>query len=310
MQVKVNILSGLLRDLEAEIGTRDVSRLVLNALVDSIKVLEVSDPRGFCEQFGQLFEVLSKTEPKFGILNFHFANMKKSFAKNICHGDYCDAEWRKFAITTIETILKEDQGNKEAITKNAEKIDVENKTILIHDHSHTVQDVLCHYKRLGKHFKVLIAEQDFDKTHNNIERMHAAGIPFQVVPAYMLSHVHDQIDMCFFGALTLKDTMTFVMDPGTHGIISEFHYVKVPVYMFMDTTKFSLWKSKQRGDIFIHKHMRKHHSKEIEYERVKYSHDRVPAELFEKIVTNAGVFTPARLKALFMKKMKEAEKAK
>jgi translation initiation factor 2B subunit (eIF-2B alpha/beta/delta family) len=115
----------------------------------------------------------------------------------------------------------------------------------------------------------------------------------------MLSHIHDQIDMVFFGALTLKDTMNFVMNPGALSIITEFHLEKIPIYMFMGTDKFSLWKSKKRGEIFIHKHKRTHIHKPIEYERIKYSHDRVPAKLFKKIVTNEGVLTPLKLKKVF-----------
>jgi translation initiation factor 2B subunit (eIF-2B alpha/beta/delta family) len=115
----------------------------------------------------------------------------------------------------------------------------------------------------------------------------------------------DNIDMVFFGALTLKDTMDFVMEPGTHGVASEFYAENVPMYMFIDTSKFSLWKSKQRGEIFIHKHTRTHCSKPIEYERIKYSHDRVPAKIFSKIVTNEGIFDADGVKDLFEKRLKQ-----
>ena len=185
---------------------------------------------------------------------------------------------------------------------------MDGKTILIHDHSHTVQDVLVHFKRQGKNFRVVIAEQDFDKTHSNIEKMHNAGIPFEVVPSYMLSHVHGKIDMLFFGALTLKDTMHFVMDPGTHSIISEFSVLNIPIIMFLGSSKFSLWKSKKRSEIFIYRHKRMHVSQPIEYDRIKYSHDRVPAELFTKIVTNKGIYTSSSLEKAFEERMVKVEK--
>jgi len=200
-------------------------------------------------------------------------------------------------------IVKDIKYHSQDLIKQSEKINVEGKTILIHDHSHTVRDVLTHFKKMGKKFKVVVAEQDFDKTHDNIEYLFSAGIPFQVVPSYMLSHVHDRIDMLFFGALTLKDTMTFVMDPGTHGIISEFHVAKTPIHMFIDTDKFSFWKSKKREGIFIHEHTRAHHAKPIEYERIKYSHDRVPSELFTKVITDKGVFKSEELKDVYKEKM-------
>jgi translation initiation factor 2B subunit (eIF-2B alpha/beta/delta family) len=140
--------------------------------------------------------------------------------------------------------------------------------------------------------------------------MHKARIPFQVIPAYMLSHIHDDIDMVFFGAVTLKDTMVFVMQPGTHGVLSEFHMADVPSYLFMNTLKFSLWKSKKRVGVFMQKHTREHRRKPIQYRRIKYSHDRVPTKFFHKIVTNEGILTPPKIKKLFNEKCKQYEKIK
>ena len=302
MQAKIDLFSKLLRELEAEIGTSEVAELVLEALVGTVQGFKAKSVKDFCEQFEDLVSVISSTEPKFGILNYHFAYLLGKFKKEVCNQNFSDKKWRGIVFRSIKEICKDARARKRALIKQSENIVVEGKTILIHDHSHTVQVVLVHFKRLGKHFRVVIAEQDFDKTHSNIERMHKAQIPFQVVPAYMLSHVHDTIDMLFFGALTLKDTMDFVMDPGTHSTISEFHVEDVPIYMFIDTTKFSLWRSKKRGEIFIHKHLRLHHAKPIEYERIKYSHDRVPSKFFRKIVTNEGLFDHTELKKFFQEK--------
>ncbi len=308
MKAKVELLSKILRDLESEIGTSDLSNLVLIALVDAVNSLKVKNSGQFCEQFKLLLEIVTNTEPKFGILNHRFANLFKYFSETVCCKDCNEEEWKKDVVDSINDILIKAHQEKSRLIHQADSLNVDGKTILIHDHSHTVQKILTHFKNIGRNFKVVIAEQDFEKTQSNIESMHSAGISFQVVPAYMLSHVHKEIDMLFFGALTLKDTMDFVMDPGTLGIISEFHEEKIPSFMFIDTSKFSLWKSKKRGEIFIHKHTRKHSESEIEYERIKYSHDRVPVKLFEKVVTNEGVFTPAELEKLFQEKALEYSK--
>lgn len=308
MKPKVALLSQILRDLESEIGTSDLATLALIALVDAVQALKVKSSQEFCDQFQLLMKVVTSTEPKFGILNHHFDALYKYFSITICCKECNEAEWKREAVESINDILIRAQQEKSRLVHESEKVQVEGKTILIHDHSHTVQRILTHNKNLERNFKVVIAEQDFDKTHSNIESMHAAGIMFQVVPAYMLSHVHKEIDMVFFGGLTLKDTMDFVMDPGTLSIISEFHEEGIPAYMFINTSKFSLWKSKKRGEIFIHKHLRKHANQPIEYERIKYSHDRVPAKLFHKIVTNEGVFSPEEIEKIFKEKMEKYEK--
>lgn len=296
---RLDLLSQLLRELEMDIGTNDMSALVLESLTRSIRCVRVKDFVSFRAQFDTLAELFSNTEPKFGVLRRYFAILGRTLDEL---GD--NTAWKTAAIRRIKDLLKESRQHQRSIIDFADTVRVENKTILIHDHSHTVHSVLAHYMAQGKHFRVIIAEQDFEKTHQNIERLHRMGVPFQVVPAYMLSHVHGAIDMVFFGAVTLKDTMDFVMTPGAHGIISEFHTVGIPVYMFINTLKFSLWKSKPRGDVFMHEHKRMHVSKPIEYDRVKYSHDRVPASLFRRIVTNEGVFTPGQIKKIFQSQYK------
>lgn len=304
-QEKIDILSRLFREMEAEMGTRDLSILVLKALITAVDSLDAESAEQFCTQFRALTESISRTEPKFGILNYHFAKLTLELQKDVGCCSMDNKKWKHIAKKKVKKILKDSQQSKVKVITEAEKVNVEGKTILIHDHSHTVQDVLVNLKKKGHHFKVVIAEQDFEKSHDNIERMHAAKIDFQVVPAYMLSHIHKDIDMLFFGALTLKDSMDFVMDPGTHSIISEFHLEKIPAYMFISTAKFSLWKSKKRGEVFIREYTKKHHAKPIEYTKIKYSHDRVPAKLFEKIVTNEGIFTPDGLKKLYLKKFEK-----
>lgn len=303
MKKDTELFSKLFREIESDIGTREMSLLVLEALANAIKAFKCCNREDFITQFEELADAISNTEPKFGVLNYNFSNLLHIFTDRL--KGVSGNKLKKKSIKHILEIITSCRGEENQLIKNSEKIKVEGKTILIHDHSHTVQDVLSHYKRMGKRFSVIIAEQDYDKTHSNIEKMHSLKIPFQVVPAYMLSHLHDSIDMAFFGAVTLKDTMHFVMDPGTHGIISELHIEKIPVHMFIETKKFSMWKSKKRGEIFIHKHKRTHHLKPIEYERIKYSHDRAEVKLFSKIVTDKGLFSPAELKKFYDTRLKK-----
>lgn len=305
---QIEILSKLFRDLEAEIGTRDLSIMVLKALMASVESVKFKEFEEFFAELKKLYKVVSETEPKFGILNYHFALLITDIECTIKNDPKNRPKWRRLILKKIKKKIKEGKEFKCQILSEAENINVEGKTILIHDHSHTVQDVLAHFKKLGRHFRVVIAEQDFEKSHDNIERMHTLRIPFEVVPSYMLSHIHKEIDMLFFGALTLKDTMDFVMDPGTHGIISEFHLESIPSYMFINANKFSLWKSKKKGEVFMRRHSYQHCNKPIEYDKVKYSHDRVPSKLFHKIVTNEGMMTPDGVEKLYKKKYAEYQK--
>ncbi|MBD3331098.1 hypothetical protein GF354_06280 [Candidatus Peregrinibacteria bacterium] len=297
MSSKIQLFSQILRELEVEVGTRDMATVVFEALIEAIQALEVEGHEEFEKQFDNLTKFVFDTEPKYGILINYFTillnEVKKSEKTN-----------RETIIKKLNEILKERRSENRKIYKFAEKINVEGKTIFIHDNSHSVHDVLKYYKRKGKHFRVIIEEQDFEKTQNSIEALHDAGIPFSVIPSYMISHIMASVDMVFFGCLTLKDTMEFVMSPGTHAVLTEFADHSIPSYLFINTNKFSYWKSKERGEIFYRKHTRKHHSKNIEYERIKYSHDRIPVKSFSKIVTDEGVFNPEQIKSVFEKKYK------
>ena len=157
-------------------------------------------------------------------------------------------------------------------------------------------------------FRVILGEQDIEKTETIIEALDKAGIPFQVVPSYMLSHVDEEIDVLFFGCVTLKSTYQFVMDPGSAAIVSEFHIEKKPIYLFSTTSKFALWKAEPRHAVYAHKHMRKHTTRPIRFERLKFSHDRVPLDLFTSVITEIGIFTPDELKEVYNKKFDERKK--
>lgn len=299
------LLSELLRDIEVDAGTSDMALLVFDALKDAIQTLKVEDNETFYDEFKQLVEVVSRTEPKYAILNYYVSQLLSEFCA-LKEEDGVD--YKQWAIDHVSRIHDEMQLRTEAILEHSDKIRFEGKTILLHDHSHTVHKVLQYQKKKGKKFKVIVAEQEHEKTHENIEVLHAAKIPFQVVPDYMISHIHKNVDMVFFGGLTVKDTMDVVMDPGAYAVISQFKAMNIPTYLFIKATKFSFWKSKPRGEIYFHKHKRKHSSKPILYDRLKYSHDRVPAQLFHRIITNDGVLTASKLEELFQKKMEEYKK--
>lgn len=293
---KVRLLSSLLRSIEVDCGTSDMALMVFYSLQDAIGHLKTKDNKEFYNEFKNLVKAIHQTEPKYAIINYYTTDLLDKFSKI---KDQEGVDYKKWAQEEVANIEKEMIHKTESIIHYSEKINLQNKTILLHDHSHTVHKVLCHQKKMGRQFKVIIAEQEYEKTHENIEILHEAGIPFQVVPDYMISHIHESVDMVFLGALTLKDSMHFVMDPGSYGVISQFKSLQVPIYVFIKTTKFSYWKSKPRGEIYFQKHTRKHLSKEIEYDRLKYSHDRVPLDLFYSIVTNEGIFSPKKLKELF-----------
>lgn len=302
----INRFSQVMGEIEKDLGTKDLNALMLNAIRDALQNCRIATVESLKKQMEELIHIFNNTEPRYAIVIYNmytiYDGIRDLLQESDGRHDY--KQYRKKIVRIVDRIIKKSRQDKRAILHNAESINVDGKTVLIHDHSHTVQDVLHHLRRKGQRFRVIVAEQDMDKTLSNIELLTEHKIPFQVVPAHMLSNIENEIDMCFFGALTLKSTYDFVVDTGTNAIISEFHLQRTPIYFFLSSTKFALWKARKKEAVKRNVHTRKHPCKKIHFERFKFSHDRVPLSSVDFTVTEEGIFKPHELKKLYQEKFR------
>jgi len=287
-------LSDLFRTIESELGTHEFCLLVLKALKKSLMQYKFSNHKVLLEQFHDLFDVVRKTKPRYAIVNDSLYKVMEVLEKDT-HVSIKDLTLH------IDAIHKLYVSEMQSLINVGQSIDVDGKNVLIYDHSHSVQNILRTFKEQGRSFRVLVAEQDLEKTEDNILFLHQLGVPYKVVPSYMLSHVDETVDLLFFGAVTLQKNGNFVMDPGSKSIISHFYLEKKPVYVFLTTSKFSLWQPKAKElQIYTKSHKRCHHTlTEIEFERLKFSHDRVPSNLISHVVTEGGIRTSAQIVKIF-----------
>lgn len=298
-------LSELFREIEVDLGTTELCTLTLEALYDALKEVRSNDLHHFYSQLKELTLDVQSTQPKYAIIIDSFYELLRHvYAEDHKHPEHFQVP-KKIFLKYLKELIKEKKHRRQEIIKISEKIKLNGKTILIYNHSGTLEHVLLHAKNKKQKFKVIVAEQDFDKTGRIIEFLHENSIPYKVVPSYMVSHLDENIDMLFFGALTLKSTIDFVMDTGANAIIAQFHLKKKPIYVFLVTGKFSLWKAEKRTEIFTRSKTRSHHTKSIDFEHIKFSHDRVDVNLVTKIITEEGIFTPDEIKKVFNEKLKK-----
>lgn len=307
-KIYIDRLSTLLREIEIDLGATDLSILCLEALHDTLKNIHPRSLHDFDTQLEQIIDDIQNTKPRYAIVIDGFMELlelvhQEDNKKN--NNDY-DANKEKF-LKQVEKLIQTHKNLPHQITKQAREISLKNKTILIYHHSRTIEDILLDAKKRGEKFQIIVAEQDQEKTGANIDFLHNHDFSFKVVPSYMISHLTEEIDMIFLGALTLKSDMQFVTDTGTNALISQFYLAKTPIYMFLTSQKFSLWQSDPRDekDIFSHSHTRKHHCKKIDFNRIKFSHDRINLKLFTKIVTERGIFTPEQVEKCFKERLKK-----
>jgi translation initiation factor 2B subunit (eIF-2B alpha/beta/delta family) len=298
------LLSQLFRGIEIDIGATDLCLIVLESLYESVKDLRGQDLHHFFEQVQDLTKDVESTSPKYAIIIDSFYDvLKLAFNEDIHHPEKkYPLNKRKF-LRKLEELIRQKKKDKRAVVEQSKKLGFDGKTILVYSHSRTIEAALLAARNRREHFKVIVAEQDPDKTGELIHFLYAKRIPFKVVPSYMVTHLDDEIDLILLAALTLKSTMDLVMDTGADGLVSQFHLKRIPIYVFLSTSKFSLWKAEKRTEIYKHVHRRKHHQKSIEFERIKFSHDRVELKLVSKIITEEGVYSSKQIEKIFNRRL-------
>ncbi len=223
-------------------------------------------------------------------------------------GDSCLKcnDLKKAIIRKVKELQKKTREEKKKIAKNAIKEIKKGDTILIHTNSHTVMDALKTAIR-KKRFSCIVAEQEHDKTMAIIRELQKAQIPFKVVPEYMLSHIENEVSKIFIGAVTLNSFHHIVSNAGTNAIVSEFLGV-VPIYTLMGTRKCSFWDAKTMHHSYKEKQIKSHTHSELNYNRIKFSHDRVPLKMFNYIITEKGTMTSKEMLEHYEKEFKKREK--
>lgn len=302
-------LSQLFRAVEDEKGATGLADFVMDTFETLLDAIEPKDVEDLYNQFYELFRTVKSTEPRISLVIFNFFTIWEELQKEKSNVKTIE-DFKKIVLSVARKIQVQNEEEFQAIVKAGADSVQENDVILVHSHSCTVREALAKAVSQGKKFRTIIAEQEFDKTAQLVEFFASHDISFSVVPEYMLSHMTDEVTKVFFGATTLDSEQRFVCDAGSYAVLAEFHAEHIPNFMFLTTKKFSLWKASSKHETFKTLQQKVYESAKcnISYERVKYSHDRVPAELFDSIVTEIGNMKPAEAKELYQKRYSEREK--
>jgi translation initiation factor 2B subunit (eIF-2B alpha/beta/delta family) len=302
-------LSSIFREIEIDRGTTSLSNAVLVAVVSVSNRLEADSVEEFYSQFKELMLMVKKTKPRIAVVIAQFCliwdhlQSVKSTIKTL-------PELRMELLNFIDRMKEEVQQDLKKLIHSGEDCIENGDTILIHSHSRTVLEILKLAKKKKKKFKVVLAEQEQEKTQTLIAFLESNGMSFVVVPEYMLSHVESMVTKVFLGGITFNHEFNFVTDAGTNSVVAEFHHAKIPIYMCITIKKFSFWEIGPQH--LTHKVTQKimdfHADKAQSYERIKFSHDRVPVDLIDYVVTEDGVYNPESIKEIFELKYAEHHK--
>jgi translation initiation factor eIF-2B subunit alpha len=157
--------------------------------------------------------------------------------------------------------------------------------IIVYSVNAPVKRIIPEAKKRGKNFKVLIVRQDIRKTQQVMKILDKEGVEYIVVPEYGLSHFLDKADKLFLGAIAVTEDGKAVTAAGTSNIISIAHIHKLPVFLFVNSLKFSVKKSMEQN---IHQKIEKRSHDDFEYTLISHSHDLVDLDLIDHLVIEEG----------------------
>ena len=163
----------------------------------------------------------------------------------------------------------------------------EDDVIIVHTISYDVTNMLRLAREvLHKNFKVIVLKQDLAKTRRLVKSLSAAGINMEIIPEYSLNHYIDQGNKVFMGALSVTEDLKVVSAIGSANVVSLCHLNNLPIYLFVNTLKFSHRPSSQQK---IHRKVESKSHGDISYQLVTHSHDTVDLKHVDFLVTEDGI---------------------
>ncbi len=278
------ILHKLFRDIENVYGASYTTRLAMQYFTASVRALDCSREE-LEPQINEFIKEIRGCEPNVFPL-VHLVYFLESGMK----------EWKVFEKETVEEVKAQVIEIAEALTERlnimSRKIvthgmdHIENGDfIIVHSVSPYLRDMLGEARRRGRDFRVLVLRQDFLKTRQVIKYMDSQDISYVVVPEYNLAHFMGEATKLFLGAMTLTGDDKVVTSMGTSAIVSLSHIHKLPVYLFVNSLKFSHKHSEEQN---IHRKMKEKAHDGLTYTEVSHSHDIVDMELIDHLVIEVG----------------------
>ncbi len=278
----------LLVHLEHDVGTRDTCVIFLQCLREALTLTSFATARDVQSQVAGFYQLFLGVRPRMAIVQHY---LDRAMDVVVDHPEASKEELIRLVLEEIDRAESDGKACSAQLMQRALSVIEEGSRILIHSHSHTVLDALRSARKAGRTFDVVVAEQEIDRTLDMVRFLRDADIPFRVVPEYMLSHIEDDISMMLIGAVTLKEDMNFAVDAGTRAVVSEMRSAGVPVVLLMSSNKFSYWKTHKSHQVVHTVKTLFHKQGKFEYERVKFSHDRLPLDQLDRVVTEEGVFS-------------------
>ncbi len=294
--------NALLIRLEQERGTRETCSQMLSCLREALAFTKFRSAEDMCRQFDAFYDMFMHMKPRMAIIQNYLDQLVES---HLCHSKGTLESLQSILLKDIDAAERDIAERGKALAKNMAAALPNHSHILIHSNSRSVRDALEAASHTHKKFDVIIAEQEASRTLEIAKDLTRRKIPFVVVPEYMLGCIEMDITCMFIGGVTLKKDMHVIVDPGTKAVVSEMNVANIPVYLLITTNKFSYWDTRIAHQTLKSVRTVADPEKTISFERIKFSHDRLPLQQVTHVVTEEGIFSPASLEQCYKQKLEE-----
>lgn len=294
--------NALLIELEQERGTRETCSQVLSCLREALNFTRFCSADDMCRQFDAFYDMFMHMKPRMAIIQNYLDRLVES---QLHHPKESLCGLLDVLEKDIDAAEKDIAEQGKALAKNMAAALPNHSHILIHSNSRSVRDALEAASHTYKKFDVIIAEQEANRTLEIARDLNRRKIPFVVVPEYMLGSVEMDITCMFIGGVTLKKDMHVIVDPGTRAVVSEMNVANIPVYLLITTNKFSYWDTRVANQTLKSVRTVADPEKTVSFERIKFSHDRLPLQQVTHIVTEEGIYSPESVQKRYKEKYEE-----
>lgn len=277
------VLNRLLVQLDEKNGARALGDDMLKAMKTTIDDYDgEKDGKALLQQLLDLHNLLLACRPRMA----HAIHDVQDLMIYLINRPDAGAEQLK---NYINELLKKNEKEIEDTLNNALPLFIEEKEILIHSHSNTIQRLLEFLEHAEKKPVVYVAGQEPTKTEKIIKDLHRGAFTYHVVSEYSIVHVLERLDMAIFGALTLNNNQEIILGPGSGSIIAQLKKANIEVYAILNRTKFSYWTEQTET---AYSEVRIKSALGVPYEKTVFSHDVVPLDYFTGIIADEKIYTP------------------
>ena len=278
----MDILNRLFREQEDVLGSTQTTITALECLRRSLRLLKcrVEDiPRQIIEVSGAINHTEPRVIPLIHLMERFESEIRPCYGKDV-------AEVRQAADRILADNIACIENHRRKLVQYGLSCVADDDVIFLHSVSSTVLRILLEAKSSGRRFRVIVLKQDIRKTRQVVIPLIRAGVAIRTVPEYSLGHFVEEATRFFLGAISITRDNRVVAAAGTGSIVGMCHLHHVPVYLFIDSLKFSHQNAADQN--IHHKTFSQRHDNGWRIEMSTQSHDFFDAALVDHLITETG----------------------